>query len=599
MNANPCPSCGQSIPLTQNQGGTIQGCPNCGHVVAVDHAAASEIDHNWTPLELGWSLHQSVIAAFGPAIQEMQIRGKKAEGPAAYADANEPALFHRACMTGLAAVADLGRKERYSSEVRSALQDLHDYYSELLAPLQQPSQALLIASPDIRKIQHLTGMAGILHKGAQAANPQTIRGTAALGGAAFGSIIMPGVGTAIGGALGWWLGSGEAKVQDKVAIEHFQTAVRLMWSAIDDLIRNTWNRLCRRLLKKGGPDLPDAAFFETANIRWDSVRSQIPRSLRPFDRESVLEQLQTYIKDWGPHPEALAYQCRLSLAALPKNLNDLASLARRFHDLYPTNPLAFEPNARLHLERGEGKEALEWAEAGLQLAPESVALQQVRIEILGSLNRLSQAETALGHFISEGHPTSPYAYLVRGLIRGGQSAEALKQARHWIQNDGKPAVVVRDLSLFPLTASFLAEHREHLPELNKVLQGIDGSIQAIVQDYLNADSKTAFFGPLTGEPEALFREHLPLDSGEFFHFAQEWSEWALLRGFLGITNRRFLWKHGWEGITSMDWNQLQSMDVHAVKGTIHAGKYEVDLKNESLASSLANAIRENVQLIKP
>ena len=188
MSAFNCPNCGRPLVAEDAAAGAVQRCFHCGQVIAARHTAPVVAGLTWTPLELGWSLRDRVVSAFAKPLKDLQTISEKAVGPAALADANEPGLFQRACMTGLAAITDLAREEILPELVRTVLRKLPDHYTELLSLLQPPSHALMLAAPDIRKIQHVTGMAGLLHKGAQAANPKTIRGTAAIGGAAVGSV---------------------------------------------------------------------------------------------------------------------------------------------------------------------------------------------------------------------------------------------------------------------------------------------------------------------------------------------------------------------------------------------------------------------------
>jgi tetratricopeptide (TPR) repeat protein len=551
----------------------------------------------WTPLELGWSLRDRVVSAFAKPLKELQTISAKAVGPAALADANEPGLFQRACMTGLAAITDLAREEILPDLVRAVLRKLPDHYTELLSLLQPPSHALMLAAPDIRKIQHVTGMAGLLHKGAQAANPKTIRGTAAIGGAAVGSVIMPGIGTAIGGAIGYWLGNSESTVQDTVAIDHFQNASRLMWAAVDDLLRNTWNIIGRMLLKKEGPDLPDSAYYETACIRWESLKASFHEPIKPDKRDSIRAHLDVFFRDWGPHPEALELACRLCLVPFPLDLDLLQQLATRFRELYPTHAAAYVAVSRLQLEQNNYTEGLASVEQGLKLAPNSIPLQQARIELLAAMDRVAEVEVALQRFPKEEPDYSPRLSLVRGLVRANKQAEAIEQIRLWIHKEGKPAVVVQELGYFPRTASLLAENQAQFPELDTVFPGRDGDLQAIVQYYLSADGKASFLGPLPPEKDQTCHKEFPPQPGEVFLFVYDWSEWHLVKGSLAITNRRLMWKHGWDKPVSIELSQTVPSIVSATKSDVKIGGRSIDVRNEDLATALVKTIKEMTETV--
>src|SRR5262249_20981010 len=195
--------------------------------------------------------------------------------------------FQRACMLGLAAVTDLALDTELPPPVRTALRELTQHYQELLTVLLPAAQALAAAAPDLRNIQHIDGMSAVLFQATQAANPSTPVGVAAIGGATLGTLLLPGVGTAIGGALGVLLGGTQANKRDRRALERFAAAVKLMWTAIDDLHNNLWNRLVHSVQQAQGPVLPDAAYFDTAAARWESLKAaahptSLPGKPAPF-----------------------------------------------------------------------------------------------------------------------------------------------------------------------------------------------------------------------------------------------------------------------------------------------------------------------------
>jgi hypothetical protein len=543
-----------------------------------------------TPLELAWSLRERVATVFSKPLHDLEENIRNAGDGPAVVDANDPARFQRACMLGMAAVTDLSLDDTLPETVRAALRGLPTHYQELLGGLMPAAQAIMAASPDLRNIQNFEGMTGLLHGAAQAANPSTPIGVAAIGGATIGTLVMPGLGTAIGGAIGVWLGGKQVSKRDRLALQRFAAATKLMWSAVEDLHRNLWNQLVRSLREMAGPTMPDAAFFETAGIRWQSLH----------DSEPDRQHLETYFQEWGPHPEALHVAARLCLPPHPLDLAGLTQWVSKHRMLYPTDPGGHDSAARLALEQGDFEAALRSAGSGLESQPNHPGLPEVRLEALAALGRIGEAEEAVRVARKGQVLSAPELVLIRGLLRGSRRAEAVECVRAWVQRDRKPAAIVRQLQSDARTAVLLADGAVPIPELAGVPPGIDGRLQAAVEEHLYADGAKSFLGTPPEEKWHNAREAwLRLHADERLLFFHDWSLWHNAKTGLAITNRRLIWKYTWEDVVAVDLGRMVGGRVAADKGELRVGDKTVDVQDSALAASLALALRAMLDALRP
>jgi hypothetical protein len=543
---------------------------------------------SWTTLELGWSLRERVATVFSRPLHDLDASVHQAGDPVAVVDANDPPRTQRACMLGMAAVTDLALDDTLPEPVRTALRGLPTHYQELLNILLPAAQAISAAGPDLRNIQNFEGMTGLLQGAAQAANPSTPVGVAAIGGATLGTLMFPGIGTAIGGAIGVWLGGRQVSKRDRLALQRFATATKLMASAVEDLHRSLWNQLVRSLRELDGPNLPDAAYFETAGIRWHSLRD----SLAGVDDAAAHRQrLEIYFREWGPHPEGLYVAARLCLPPYPLDLEGLAKWISKHRELYPTDAGGHENAARLLLEQGKFEESLQGVGRGLESQPGHAGLQEVRLEALAALGRTAEAEEA-ARLARQGRVVpSPELVLIRGLMRGGRRAEAVEKVRAWAKRDRKPAAIVRQLQAFAPTALLLADGAVPIPELAHVPPGLDGRLQAIVEEQLHADGTKSFLGMPPEDKRHNAQENwLRLETDERLLFFHDWSLWHNAKTGLAITNRRLLWKCAWDDTVVIDLKASRGQRVSANKTQLHFGDRSVDVEDSTLAAALAQAL---------
>jgi hypothetical protein len=547
-------------------------------------------------LDLAWSLRERVATTFSRPLHELDAAIHQAGDPVAVLDANDPARFQRACMLGMAGVTDLALDDTLPEPVRAALRSLPSHYQELLNLLQPAAQALTAAGPDLRNIQNFEGMTGLLHGAAQAANPSTPVGVAAIGGATLGTLMLPGIGTAIGGAIGVWLGGKQVSKRDRLALQRFAAATKLMASAVDDLHHSMWNQLVRSLREEVGPNFPDAAYFETANVHWESLQAALPS---PSERAAFRERLEIYFREWGPHPRALFTAAQLCLPPYPLDLAGLEKWVARHRALYPTDPTGHENATRLLLEQEQFEAALTTAARGLEIAAAHPGLREVRLEALAALGRVSEAEEA-ARLARQGRlVAAPEVPLIRGLMRGGRRAEAIERVRAWVQRDGKPAAIARQLQAFAPTALLLAEGAVPIPELAGVPPGVDGLLQAAVEEHLHADGAKSFLGAPPQDKWNHARDAwLHLDARERLLFFHDWSLWHNAKTGLAISNRRILWKCAWDDTVAVDLQGALGSRIAADQGELHFGGKTVDIQDNTLAASLAQALSAMLQVLR-
>jgi hypothetical protein len=543
-------------------------------------------------LDFAWSLHVRVAAGFTKPLEDLRGRVQHAATPPELVAAADPSLFQRACMLGLAAVTDLALNESLPVPVRTALRELPEHYQELLTVLQPAAQALTAASPDLRNIQHIDGMGAVLFQATQAANPSTPVGVAAIGGATLGTLLLPGVGTAIGGALGVLLGGTQANKRDRRALERFAASIKLMWLAIDDLRNSVWNRLVHSVQEAGGPKLPDAAYFETADARWESVKSSAHAPSTPGAPARFRPAVEAYLRDWGPHPEALYVAALACLPPYPVDIEALTSHTARQTALYPADPGSQETTARLALEQGQFAQALESAEIGLRLAAKHEGLRHARLEALAALGRVSEAEEAVRVSRAATPAAVPELALIRGLMRGGQRNDAVERVRAWVRRDAKPALIVEHLSGSALTATLLADGAALSPEMAAVPPGKAGHWQAAVERHLKADGSISFFGQPSGDKARNAREaFLSLREGEKVLYFHDWSLWHNAKTGLALTTQRLLWKCAWQDVVAIELAEIAAESVKAAGTELHVGARSVDVENQALAAMLASVLR--------
>jgi hypothetical protein len=410
---------------------------------------------------------------------------------------------------------------------------------------------------------------------------------AAIGGATIGTLFMPGIGTAIGGALGVLLGGTQASQRDRRALERYVQAVKLVWVATEDLQRSVWNHLVHSI---SDPDakLPDAAFFETADVRWSHVATT---------GQSDAVAIETYLRDWGPHPDALHAFAESCLPPFALDLPRLTETVRRQESLYPADVRTHESRARLALELGEYSQSLEAGERGRLVAPQRDVLRHTRVEALAALGRVGEAEAELRALrAAAAAPRSPEGELslIRGLLRGDRKAEAVERIRAWVARDDKPAWIAHQLGSTPLTKSLL----ESIPELAAIAASPTAALQAVVQRHLHADHRTTFFGEAPNDKGRNARESfLQLANDEAVLFFFDWSLWHNAKTGLTITTRRLLWKSGWETPTAIDLSALKPEQIRADRSTLHVAGKSADVDTDVMAAALAAALREIVEVM--
>jgi hypothetical protein len=502
-------------------------------------------------------------------------------------------------MLGLAAVTDLSLDDSLAGPVRAGLRKLPSHYQELLNTLAPAAQAINAAAPELRNIIHIQDFTSFLHGAAQAANPSTAIGVAAIGGATIGSLVLPGIGTAIGGAIGVWLGGMQTSRRDRRALERFAEAVKLMWAAVGDLQRNLWNQIILFVKDEDGPVLADAAFFETATVQWASLRAALLAAARPADRAAGHLRLDTYLREWGPHPDGLALAARLLLPPDPPDLVHAAALVERHRVLYPGNPQGCENRGRLALEEGQFSSALDAAEQGLKAEAGHPGLHEVRLEALAALGRIGEAEEATRLARASNPGTAPELALIRGLMRGGRRAQAVERVRAWARRDGKPATIVRQLRAFAPTAVLVADGADPIPELMAVLAGVDGELQAVVEQHLRADGRRSYLGQPPGELAQNARgAFLQLQPGERLLFFHDWSLWHNAKAGFAITSRRLLWKGAWQDPIVVDLRQSGNLPVRAEKAVLHVGGKAVDVEDKALATALVAVLHDMFEVVR-
>ena len=307
-----------------------------------------------------------------------------------------------------------------------------------------------------------------------------------------------------------------------------------MWVAIDDLHAGLWNQLVRSTQQQGGPELPDAAFFETADTRWQSLKPALQTAVAPGTPAPFRTSVEAYLRDWGPHPEALYAIGQGCLPVYQADLPALEGWVGIQQKLYPADPRTHENAARLALEQEDYARAVTAAERGLALAKKHSGLRLVWLEAQAAQGHVPQAEEA-ARLARQADPTAAAELaLIRGLAHSGQRFEAVERIRTRVQRDGKPAWILQQLASFPATALLLAPGAAPIPELARVPAGVEGLLQAAVERHLGADAARATLGEPPGEKGQNAREFVGLQPGELLLFFYDWSLWHNAKAGLAL-----------------------------------------------------------------
>ena len=542
--------------------------------------------------ERGWSFRDRVSTAYFGPLQILDLMIQQAQGLSAIVDAHDPAQFERACTTGLSAMSALALDTSLSPPLRNALRDILIHRRDLLNIIDPAGRALNRASGDVRGLHLPQGMAGFFHGAANGADSTTSAGRGALGGAIIGSLLLPGIGTAIGGALGGWFGQQHASKKDQDVLERFDSAARLMWEAVRDIFRSTWNQLIHLLQEAGETCPPDAAFYETASNRWDEFKTCVLQDVRIENILPIRHQIEGYVKSWGPNPDALYLAGRSCIPPYPDDPTFSTRWVSLHLQLFPRHPGAYENAADLALERGDYVQAMAMACRGLQVDPSYKGLLLTRLEVVASFGRYGEAESAMQSALAL-DPLAPRLALIRGLMRAGRRLDAVAQVRQWVQHDDKPAAVARELAAQPLTAPLVTDYNLHIPEFARIPLGTDGELQGIVERYLCADGVKFFLGELPPDKQRNAREaFLQLQPGELLLFFFDWSVWQNATTGFVITSRRVLWKCVWQEPVITPLCQMVFQSVKAEKTVLHVNKQRIDIEDANLAATFTQVLRE-------
>jgi tetratricopeptide (TPR) repeat protein len=307
---------------------------------------------------------------------------------------------------------------------------------------------------------------------------------------------------------------------------------------------------------------------------------------------SIRRQIEGFIEDWGPHPSALYFAGRSCCPPYPDDPHFSTRWVSLHMKLFPQDPSCYENAADLALERSDYLQALALADRGLKVDPTYQGLLHTRLEVLASLGRYGEAESAMQAALAL-DPVYPRRHLIRGLMRAGRRMDAVTQVGQWVRHDNKPAAVALLLAAGPVTAPLVTDGNLRIPEFAQIPPGVDGELLGIVELSLHADGAKSFIGELPPYKRNNAHEaYLQLQPGELLLFFYDWSIWQNAKAGFAITNQRVLWKCmlGGPVITPLRHTAFQS--VTAEKTMLRVSDHSVDVEDESLAAAFAQVLRE-------
>jgi hypothetical protein len=542
-----------------------------------------EIVDDATP---SWGLRalfeQTWMSAFHGILAD--IRGS--DGISATLAARDPTRAEGACVMGLAALARLEAEPELPTAFQRALRLAATNKADLLRTIAAESAALRQATEDVRALQLPEGaFAGFFHRAIQVADPCTAAGAGAAGGMLLGDLLLPGVGRAIGGAIGAVVGQDQADKRNQPVLARYDGAAEQMLQAVDQLFDSAWDIIVEQAAREG-LDLVRSVHFARAKEAWDGLRGQLDQELDATSATRVRARIESFIRQWGPHQDALHTLIRASIRPYDTPGASVRSHVQVQLALYPGDVIAHQDAAEVELELGAPERALAIVDAAMPKHAGHVGLLFMRIEALAAGADDREAGAAELAARRAGMDRTATLHRARGLVRRGKFETAAAAIESWMREDGKRFAIARRVHADTLLSRLYERGDLPSPSHSEKLRGI-------VETYLDADGQKRFLGlPPSPRDMNARTEFLDLASWEQTLFFVDWSMWGNAKTGFSLTTARIVWKCLWGDPIRIPLASVSPGTVVHEESRVTVGGYTVEMEDPTLASTVAAAINE-------
>ncbi len=593
-----CPHCGTPpSPICacgENLVASWKLCPFCGAAVGTAGPVRTPLQDAARPttradvdLVASWRLRALFDEVWMTSCRDVFAGIRDADGLSPVLSAREPARLVGACGMGLVGIARLEAEPGLPLGFRRAAPVAGARKVEFLRSLSDASAALQQATLEVRALKLPEGTAaGVLHGAIQANDPRTEAGAGALGGALLGTFILPGVGTAIGGALGAWVGQNQAEGRSQPILERYDTAAERMLHAVDELFDIVWDALVEAATPEG-LTLAQSAHFGRAGIAWSELRPQVLAEVGITSAAPVRARIEAFLAQWGPHQDALHLLVRTSIRPYDLAGPSVRRIAKTQVETYPSEALSHEDAADVELELGDAARALEIADTALQRHVGHTGLVLTRIEALAACGREREANAAEVEARSVDADRAATLYRARGLVRGRKLDAAALVIAEWVKEAKQPFAVTRRVRADALLEELYSKHHLSVPDRLAEMRGI-------IETHLDGDGGKRFFGlpppPRDANARVEFLGDLSGDEETLFFF--DWSVLGNAKTGFALTTTRIVWKCVWEDPVRIPFTSVTAGGATAEAKMLTVAGRTVDMEDAALAAAVATTILE-------
>ena len=557
-----CPFCGTAAPACCASCGkpmdpTWKLCPFCGTEATNTRPDPPSQEARQ---DRGWGAWSACEAAVVPVLREhlpLLLGGEEAGSLGELLHRCSPEVFEDCAEAAMDAML---------ASLPPGGADLSSQRPSLTARLRPRVRAIRHAARALEPHAKEQGWLDSFLAGAAAANnPTTMAGI----GGAVGTLIAPGLGTAVGAMAGQWWAQSRQDAEGQGLCEAWDSACQAWFDELDQCLYSLWD-----VSVEGRAGFQPAQAYEHAQASWASLQ------------EPELETIRAWLTQHGPWHQAVHAQAQLLLRA--GRLTEATEIARELVRGQPSNPEAHELLASSLLYGGQLLEALDSARAALADQPLHIGLLVVGLEAAVASDRppgdFDQSLASLG--VSKGLRRLLQA---RGFVHAGKTKHAIKTLRS-LESMGDKLDLVRVIEDDDLLAPLLGP--------SQLVASPDDRARRLVREHLVADGERFFFELPPGAMRAEAKAWLRLKAGEELLWMYDWTMFNSGAGGIAISTRRLIWKGMFSEPESKALHQLDPRKLSADGNELRAGRAVIDVEVEGLAPALVQALRGLIPMVE-
>ena len=487
----------------------------------------------------------------------------------------DPSRYEQAALEGLqmlgTVLSDRGGSLKAISGNRERLRQLSH---QLIGNMRINSNRLSRASETVQSLNIPNSqIAGFFQGAAHSLNPTTSAGMGAAGGAAIGTILLPGIGTAIGGAIGGFLGGQQMENRIAEALQSHDDATEAMLKSLLSVMNKAWDILVEDI------DFPNSNYFSKIEEDWEVLNENEAQS-------SNVESILHFIEHKGPYLPALVKYGYILLDQDIPDVNAARNVVNRALKIHEINSLLLEFLSDVLLAEGNYKKAIEKIHLGLEREPLHIGLRLSLIEALTLNNDISTAKNEATQLTTDsGLPDIPILFVAKGLIRKGNEQDAIIEVLEHMKTTGSPSRVLKTAATIPFIKDIVATGKLNPPDKITSPKSIAGRLpyekDIMLRNLPSGDRKknsTVWIGKLQKEETVLW----------FF----DWSMFGNAKtGFL-LTSKRVIWKCVFEAPEVFLLKDLSVDDIQGENEYLTIRDSNVDMERQGLGELLTEVIQE-------